>query len=293
MVAHLEELFSDYVIQKEKDYGTFTYIVSAMSRWYMSLPKYAKEMKKVYKGNKKDLIALPKEQVKFITSLKQGNINAHDYLFSKVFDIYGYKEFRLGIVDNIKSTKNTFDSAKNGLIKHLILDIKTIFRKTDAAGATLPSIAKDFIEQLKSSTLNYLFPDNEHILLQLMTNIGNDEKTFVERVAKAVTNLRLDDWTSDTITTFITDLEVMKKNILEYDRMEITEKSSSQKVNGYMISFVGADGQDVVRTFEKTEYSKRGKLLYNEIANALDEMGTSITEQEKRQILMEFIEKMC
>lgn len=292
-IENLEELFSDYVIQKEKDYGTFTYIVSAMSRWYMSLPKYAKEMKKVYKGNKKDLIALPKEQVRFITSLKQGNINAHDYLFGKVFDIYGYKEFRLGIVDNIKSTKNTFDSAKNGLIKHLILDIKTIFRKTDAAGATLPSIAKDFIEQLKSSTLNYLFPDNEHVLLQLMTNIGNDEKTFVERVAKAVTNLRLDDWTSDTITTFIADLEVMKKNILEYDRMEITEKSSSQKVNGYMISFVGADGQDVVRTFEKTEYSKRGKLLYNEIANALDEMGTSITEQEKRQILMEFIEKMC
>ena len=292
-IENLEELFSDHVIQKEKDYGTFTYIVSAMSRWYMSLPKYAKEMKKIYKGNKQDLIVLPKEQIKFITSLKQGNINARDYLFGRVFDIYGYKEFRISIIDNIKSTKNTFDSAKNGLIKHLILDIKNIFRKTDAAGATLPSIAKDFIEQLKPSTLNYLFPENEHILLQLMTNIGNDEKTFVERVAKAVTNLRLDDWTSDTITTFIADLEVMKKNILEYDRMEITEKGGFQKVNGYMISFIDADGQDVVRTFEKTEYSKRGKLLYNEIANALDEMGTSITEQEKRQILMEFIEKMC
>ena len=45
--------------------------------------------------------------------------------------------------------------------------------------------------------------------------------------------------------------------------------------------------------FDKTTYSDRGKLLYNEIATALNEMGQSISEQEKRQILMEFIEEMC
>lgn len=292
-IASLEELFSDYVIQKEKGYGTFAYIISAMSRWYMSLPKYAKEMKKVYKGNDNEPVDLPKYQIKFMNSLKQGNINAREYLFGKIFDIYGYKEFSLGIIDNIKATKSTFDNAKNGLIKHLSADIKSIFKKANTTGATLPSVVKDFVEQLKPTTLNYLFPDNEHIILQLMTNIGNDEKTFVERVAKAVTNLRVDDWTSETIRTFMSNLEEMKKSIINHDRIQSAEKSNAQKVNGYMISFVGSDGQDVVRTFEKTEYSKRGQLLYNEIANALDEMGTSITEQEKRQILMEFIEKMC
>ena len=43
-----------------------------------------------------------------------------------------------------------------------------------------------------------------------MSSVGNDEKTFIERLAKAVTNLRIDDWTADTISKFIVDLEHIK-----------------------------------------------------------------------------------
>ena len=49
-INSLETLFSDYIISREKDYNTFTYVVSAMLRWYMSLPKYAKDLKNVYKS---------------------------------------------------------------------------------------------------------------------------------------------------------------------------------------------------------------------------------------------------
>ena len=35
------------------------------------------------------------------------------------------------------------------------------------------------------------------------------------------------------------------------------------------------------------------KLLYNQIMAALDAMGHSISEQEKRQILMEVLKKLC
>ena len=292
----MSEVFSEQIIEKEKDYNTFTYIVAAMNRWYMSLPKYAKELKWIYKGKSAESksIKLDVSQTRFINSLKQSDINARDYLFKKLFEIYGYKEFTVNITDNIRSSKSTFDNAKSGLIKQLISDVKEIFKNGEKNGATLTSIIKDWVEKLKPTTINYLFPSGEHRILQLMNNIGNDEKTFIERLSKAVTDLRIDDWTNDTISIFINELEKIKKTVVEFDR---TNQSDTQKetavAKGYKVSFVGKDGKEVVKTFDKTTYSERGKLLYNEIANAIDEMGRSISEQEKRQILMEFIEKMC
>ena len=54
-----------------------------------------------------------------------------------------------------------------------------------------------------------------------------------------------------------------------------------------------SDGQEIVKSFNRSEYSDRAKLLYNDILNSIDEMGQSITEQEKRQILFEILEKLC
>jgi hypothetical protein len=292
-INSLENLFSDYIISKEKDYNTFTYVVSAMSRWYMSLPKYTKELKTKYKGRGVSPKKITSAKVKFIGSLRQTDINAREYLFEKLFENFGYKEFTVDIIDNIKSAKSTFDSAKDELIKFLINDVKDIFKNGQADNATLTSIIKDFIERLKPTTLSYLFPNEEHKVLQLMSSISNDEITFIKRLAKAVTDLRIDDWTIGTIAEFTSELEQIKKSVLEYDRTVAENNKSVVSSNSYKISFIGEDGNEVVKSFDKTSYSDKGKLLYNEIATALDEMGQSISEQEKRQILMEFIEKMC
>jgi len=292
-IDSLAELFTDYIISKEKDYNTFNYVVSAMSRWYMSLPKYAKELKATYRGMNKSPEKIPSAQVKFINCLRLPDINAREFLFERLFGIFGYKEFTINIVDNIKSSKATFDRAKSSLVKCLINDVKEIFKSGQADNATLTSIIKDFVEKLKPNTLNYLFPNEEHKVLQLMSNIGNDEKAFIERLAKIVTDLRVDDWTEDTAPQFTTELEQIKRAVLDHDLNATRLENTTVGSNGYKISFIGKNGKKIIKAFDKTSYSERGKLLYNEIANALDEMGQSITEQEKRQILMEFIEKMC
>lgn len=292
-IDSLAELFTDYIISKEKDYNTFNYVVSAMLRWYMSLPKYAKELKTIYHGMNESPEKIPSAQVKFINSLRLFDINAREFLFKRLFGIFGYKEFNINIVDNIKSSKATFDSAKSSLVKYLINDVKEIFKSGQADNATLTSIIKDFVEKLEPTTLNYLFPSEEHKVLQLMSNIGNDEKAFIERLAKTVTDLRIDDWTEDTVPQFTTELEQIKRAVLDHDLNATRIDNTTAGSHGYKISFIGKNGEEIIKIFDKMVYSDRGKLLYNEIANALDEMGQSITEQEKRQILMEFIEQMC
>lgn len=53
-IQRLADIFSDYVIEAEKLVNAYDYVVSAMKRWYMALPKYAKELKRSVKGQKVD-----------------------------------------------------------------------------------------------------------------------------------------------------------------------------------------------------------------------------------------------
>lgn len=61
----------------------------------------------------------------------------------------------------------------------------------------------------------------------------------------------------------------------------------------YQISFTDDSGEIVTKRFERVENTGKGKLLYNQVTAALDSMGRSISNQEKRQILMEILKNLC
>lgn len=289
-LTQLEQLFEKHVHEQEKVYNSFAYIVSAMNRWYMSLPKYAKEMTKQYKG-KEEFKAISNSHRKFVNSLKQLDINPREYLFEKVFALFGFKEFSADVVDNITQTKKEYDGAVAALNKALVSDVKIIFTpKRQEVRGSLTSIIQDWYSSLKDTTIQHLFANSENQVLDLMKTITNDEITFIQRLAKAVTALRVEDWNEGTIATFIKDLLVFKETIEEYDAHLADETSSA---DSYKLITTDSEGREVVKTFNRSEYSTRAKLLYNEITNSIDEMGQSITEQEKRQILIEILEKLC
>lgn len=291
-IEGLAKLFADHVSEKEKDYNTFSYIVLAMSRWYMSLPKCAKDLNEVYAGKgiwKKDKATIP--HIKFLGRLKQPSINAREFLFEKIFEIYTTDGFTVSIIDNIRSAKELFDRAKEELVQALISDIKELFRIKQKMGASLISIIRDWYDELKPVTTNHLFANNENRVLQLMANVSNDEKTFMERLAKAVIGLRLDDWGKANVEEFLAYLTQFKNSVIDFNAKK--EGNHLDGTNIYKLSFVDNSGVEIIKTFEKTNYSDRAKLLLNSITTDIEEMGQSISEQEKRQVLMELLEKMC
>jgi hypothetical protein len=92
------------------------------------------------------------------------------------------------------------------------------------------------------------------------------------------------------VNTFLRDLASFKKTIEDFNnRREVVEQGTTS----YEIIISKPDGEKVPKRFDKTEYSARAKLLLNEISTAIEEMGQSITEQEKRQVLIELLEKLC
>ena len=208
---------------------------------------------------------------------------------SESLRFFRVNEISANIIPVIRDTKNEYDNAVKNLIVALTALVKGIFSKSNSS-ESLTSIIKDWYESLSDQTRQFLFTGNENKILELMANITNDESSFIQRLAKAATSLRIDDWNSDTVDEFLRDIKEFKKTVEDFNtRKEAIEAESAS----YEIIFTGANGEKNPKRFNKIEYSSRAKLLLNEMASNLDEYGQSITEQEKRQVLIELIEKLC
>lgn len=283
-LRRLEDVFGDFIIEKEKSFNSFAYIAMAMTRWYVELPRCAKEMKLYYDTEK----TVPKEYLKFMNLLKTPTENSREFLMEKLPRAYGEKAPAISIADSVSAAKSDFESAKNRLVDKVISTIKSVFHGKKKA--SLNSILGDWSENLKPETVQKQYAGNENAVIELIKTVTNDEKTFAERIGKALVGLRIDDWNADSVKIFENSLKAFKSTVDEYNLSEHTKISTE---NSTKLVYTDSSGNEVTRIIENTEYSSRAKLLYNDISAAVAEMGEAISEQEKRQVLMDILKKLC
>lgn len=290
-ITEMEELFAPYVIQSEKLLNSYDYIVSAMKRWYLSLPKFTKDSKKIIDGNKID-----KRYLALLNALRSG-LNGQDLLFEHLPKEYGYSEFNVGVSENIEKAKNFFDNLLDETKKILISEVQNEFSVGLKANkqASITSIIRDWLETLNDNIYNHVFDNGTEKCLILFKNITADSDSFIIRLAKLTTDLRIEDWGNDTFSKFKDRIKEYKKTAEEYaenDSHLRDHKNDEVKANQYQLSFVDSDGAFKVRQFDKVERGKRSNLLYNAIESQLASMGQSISESEKRQVLIELLSKL-
>ena len=286
----LADIFSDYVIEAEKLVNAYDYVVSAMKRWYMALPKYAKELKRSVKGQKVD-----KRYLAMLRLLKN-NVGGHELLFNKLPMAFDYtNRFSIGLIENITAAKEYYDHCITQLKQDLIQTVKEIFSTSQSSNslkaASLTSVIKDWCESLDERVFEQLFTDGTEKCLNLFKTATNDEETLIARLAKAATDLRLEDWDGSTYERFVTNVKKYKATAEAYQSVDAAQEEVV--ADAYQVTFVGENGQAVTKRFSRIDYSKRGKLLYNQVTDALDSMGQSISEQEKRQIIMDILQELC
>ena len=289
-VGKLATLFGSYVVEAEKSTNFYDYVSNAMKRWFLALPKYSKEIKRLPNGNKID------KRYAMMTKIFRQNPTGYELLFSKLPEAFGYAESsNPGIAENVILAKQFYDHLIEELKAYLVSKIKERFVLPQTADniqqMSLASIITDWCESLDSKVFEQLFPDGTNKCLDLFKNITNDEDAFITRLAKLATDLRIEDWDSAAIDRFFTNIDKYKKTASEFVSEDVPEHV--QGTSSYQISYVDSNGVTVTKRFDKVEVSGRSKLLYNQIMAALDAMGHSISEQEKRQILMEVLKKLC
>lgn len=289
-VNNLSKLFMDHVIEAERTNNSYEYVVMAMRRWYMSLPKYSKEIKRTTTGDKVD-----RRYVAFIRLLRQ-NTGAHELLFERLPEAFGYApEFTPGVLEDIAAAKNYYDSILNVLRSALIREVKELFGSASSKrfGMTsLSSVIKDWCEELDRTVFEQLFPDGTEKCLALFKSITNDEETFIARLAKIATDLRIEDWDDNTHGRFTRNITKYKSTAEQYHAKN-DQLNNVSSDNNYQVTFIDDTGATTTKRFDRVEITKRGKLLLNALTSDIESMGHSISEQEKRQILMEVLKKLC
>ena len=290
-VEKLAGVFSDYVIEAEKLNDAYGYVASAMKRWYLALPKYTRESKKTIDGVKID-----SKQIAFLRQLKQGN-GSQELLFEKIPEVFGYKEFNSDICKDIAAYKKNIDAYIDVLKVMLAEQLKEIYaiseNKLSLKAMSLASVIKDWCEQLDQKVFEQLFGNGTEKCLALFKTVTNDDQATIVRIAKLATGLRIEDWDDHTIKTFMEALKEYKATAEAFVSKTDDADGNTATTSSYELSYIDETGKAVIKRFEKVEFSKRAKLLMNMITADVESMGTSISDQEKRQIMMEILQKLC
>lgn len=325
-ILALEKLFSDFVIDDEKKANGYSYLINAMLRWYRSLPKYTKQMKKVYCGGSGlaeiKFAAIQKEYSAFLNILRSGGFGANEILFEKLPFVFGNGQSAedFDFFENVAAAKKFFDFALDSFESQMIEETKNSF-DTDAGGKSLKNLVADFCQKLNLQTENHVFENGAHSLLRIYKSAGNDEKKIVMEMSKVLTGLSIDDWNDESVNMFFERLSELNGTLLDFDNRSVdkrnmsellqaqcpadnTENPAAANVDGaageynsvanYEIRFAqsGSEGAKS-KSFKKVECSVRAKSLEEEIWRTIEEMGQSVTDAEKRQVLVSLLEKLC
>ena len=135
-----------------------------------------------------------------------------------------------------------------------------------------------------------MFANNENKILTILSSVSNDDSAFVQRLAKAVSGLRIEDWTDGTIDGFFKELSAFKETVDDFNNKKPSDRGANAE---YRIVFKNARGQETVRIFNKADYSETAELMLGEVSRVVDEYNQSLTEQEKRQVIMDILERLC
>ncbi|MBO4888562.1 MAG: restriction endonuclease subunit S [Firmicutes bacterium] len=288
-ITRLADAFKEYIVDAEKASNSYDYVANAMRRWYMALPKYSKESTKRPSGEK-----LVRRQIDVMRLLRQ-NTSSSDLLFKKLPEAVDYRGDYNDAATDIIATKEVFDGLMTELKKDLIQKTRIAFLpsqdESKSIRITLAGAVAEWCDHLDPKSFEQLFPDGTERFLQHLRTMTNDEDLFITRLAKLATGLRLEDWNEKTIEQYHGALARYITTAKDFHSSVVAETIND--TSSYQVTFADESGESTTRRFEKVDVSPRGKLLFNQILASLEAMGHSISEQEKRQILMEVLKKLC
>ena len=149
---------------------------------------------------------------------------------------------------------------------------------------------KDWLEILKEDTKNHLYNNSNETIFTYIQNETTDEISLFEKIAKHIVGLRIIDWEDQSISYFVNSLTKFKE---EVDEVNSKESSITSSANGsYKIIYVDENGKEEVKTLTKVEKSRQANLLNNDITSLLEDFGSAVTTNEKRQVLLEILQNL-
>ena len=217
-------------------------------------------------------------------------------LFEKIPVVFGCGTADCtAVLNGMLKAKQCYDSLLHDLNDILVSKLKDMFdtrhKEKALCRISLVSIVRDWCDTLNPQVFEQLFQDGTEKMLSLFKSAGSDETELVSRLGKLATDLRIEDWDADTQKVALAQIIKWKDTAEQFQ--EQPEQSNVVQTSNYQLIYADDDGNVVTKRFNRVETTPRGQLLRNMIEDALSGMGQAISEQEKRQILMDALKKLC
>lgn len=288
-IKELADLFKQYISTVDISGDLYEYVARGMYSWYLSLPKYAKELTVSVSGE-----PLQKEYVKFIKSIKTMQ-SANNLLFQKIPNDFGLSGIDdVSLVKEIAAGKALFDEAVPAVIKQVAAYLRSSFSAGQPKRASLQSIMQDWCDGLPAGAVEELFEDGTDKFIFVCRQNDGDETEWLLQIAKITTGLRFNDWDQNTYKIFCDKVNQYKDTAERFvGTVNGMGDFGDAMTSGFEFSFVNDQGKVQRRRFTLVDYTPRAKLLLNSIKGDIEAMGQSISEQEKRQVVAEILQNLC
>ena len=262
-------------------------VASAIMRWYIELPRVTRNATVDYSSVSgcKEISTIRK---KFFNLLKRIDLDADEILFDKLPTLFGCTQLTGDLLERIAKEKrdcdNYLDNVKNALIKKTI----EIFEPGAPNEASLGSVLHGWIEN--NPDVNIVVLDGvENQLVKAMIKAAGNDKIIIEQLAKTATALRIEDWNDQRFSDFLFLVESIK------DKVENEPKTKNKllSANCITINFTDDQGKDASRIFNRVKCGGRADILRSQLRSALEDMGGSMQDEEKRQVLFDVLMELC
>ncbi|MBC2724659.1 MAG: hypothetical protein HGJ97_18715 [Desulfosporosinus sp.] len=282
----LEVLFKEYMDDDSSLSGPTKQIADAFRRWLFSIPRFTRDSKGLTQGAK----TLRK-------LLKTDNLTSTKLIFQKIPDLLGVpsltsKNDVTTVISRLSTLKDEIDGYLSATIVNLEQDlVRSVELRTINSPSLLASL-RTWYELLPPEKRNNLYSDGTQNLMDLVSSFaGENSFDFLNRLFISLTGLRPEDWNDQTVKgvpQIFTDM-LFEVASFEYVVRHEGDLGASNEVE---ITFPQDNGTSIKRIFTKGSVSQTGNLLQNVLWSYITEYGDSVTNNEKRQIVLTILEKL-
>lgn len=273
----LIELFGEYLGQNTNN--RYVDIVKAMKNWYQRLSISAQRHlinQETGKEISLEIVKLRNELIKF-------DINTRKFIFDDLLKYLNVESYE-GCIEKLKVIKCYLDNYDESLKKALIKKTNKIF--DSSYKGSLSGNLKNWKLTLSEEQKNHLFDIKTNEFLRVLENLENSDSVLIDKLAAIFINLAVYDWNDQSVKEFLSEVKHTKNIIEDYEVAADLDSSS-----GLVKLRFESNDESIEKTFNRVERSLLGSTLFNAIEEAMEEYGDSIEDSEKRNILIDILEK--
>ncbi len=274
-ITALEALFSEFVVEKEKQFNGFTYVFKAMQRWFLALPKSTKNMTLYFDEEAQSFKEYEVETKALIALMRNLDLGAKKCLFEEL-PVAMNNDNLWKTAEQMEVVKRDMDKTYSCLINGILCSVKQKFTKQQkVAEHSVQPIWEEWYEANKNRIANASLSNQQERVIALLQQ-DKAEQPLAQELAKQTVGLRLMDWNDTHLQSFITMIDEL---------VNIVEHSSDEKV---------ADKNDMTIEIDTNEsLSTSAKFLLNDLKYLFEEeYGDAVTNREKRIVIAEILKML-